>query len=76
MVDGPSFLAGVSLLLFGAWSAAKPRAWANFGEQLDAIGSRREGTEVEAAEWNVQLTRYSGYVFVLLGLFVAVFAVR
>ena len=75
MVDVPSFLAGASLALLGAWFVAKPRAWANFGEQLDAIGSAREGTAVEAAAWNVSLTRYGGYAFALLGVLVAAFAV-
>lgn len=68
--------AGAGLVVFGVWVAKKPRAWANFGEQLDAIGSTRDANEVTAAEWNVQLTKYSGVAFALVGALVVALAMN
>ncbi|MFC6954445.1 MULTISPECIES: hypothetical protein [Halorubellus] len=68
MSDASWFAFGVCLFLYGAWLVAKPRAWANFSEQLDAIGSDRDGTDVEATESHVTANRYGGYAFALVGL--------
>lgn len=48
------------LLVFGLPAAVWPYRIARFGEQIDAIGSKREKSEVEPAGWNVMLTRIVG----------------
>ena len=46
----------------------KPYRLAKFGEQIDAIGSKRRLTKVEPTDWNVTLTRRLGPVLSFLGL--------
>lgn len=75
MVAVGDALGGLVLALLGVWLAANPRAWANFGEQMDAVGSTRDGTEVEAADWNVSLTKYTGVAFALAGSVAVVLAI-
>lgn len=60
---------GVVFVVTGviAYRYAYTLAW--FSEQLDAIGSKTPADEVEPADWNVALTRYSGAAGVLVGLF-------
>jgi len=57
--------------LFTVWGVLmtwKPYRLAKFGEQIDAIGSKRRLTKVEPTDWNVTLTRRLGPVLSFLGL--------
>ena len=60
---------GVALLAVGLanYRYAYRITW--FGEQLDAIGSTTQASEVEPAYWNVALTRFVGILAALTGLF-------
>lgn len=62
------------LLVFGLPGAIWPYRIARFGEQIDAIGSTREESEVEPADWNVMLTRIAG-VGMVAGAVVLLFEV-
>lgn len=55
------------LLAFGIPGAIWPYELAKFGEQLDAIGSKRSWSEVEPAGWNVALTRAVGIGMTVVG---------
>jgi hypothetical protein len=59
---------GVFLMLIGGVSVKFARGMARFGEQLDAIGSKRRWSEVEPADWNVALTKIGGAVAFVIGL--------
>lgn len=58
----------IMLIAFGLPGAIWPYKLARFGEQLDAIGSKRSWSEVEPADWNVALTRIIGLAFVTFGV--------
>lgn len=55
----------------GVLMAAYPRTAATARERLDAIGSERSIWEVEAAEWNVTLTRHFGIVWTVVAALIA-----
>jgi len=61
-------------LLFGPPATIWPYKIARWGEILDAIGRKPNG-RVEPAGWNVALTRISGVVFSLIGLYFLIFCV-
>jgi hypothetical protein len=60
--------AGLLLVAFGLLGAVWPYKVTRFGEQMDAIGSKRSLSDVEPADWNVMLTRIVGGVCILFGL--------
>lgn len=72
--DGQAFL-GFFLVVIGAVGFRYARGITRFGEQLDAIGSTTPMSEVEAADWNVTLTKIGSAVVVLFGLGILVSAV-
>ena len=55
--------------MFGALNVRFAYGFARFGEQLDAIGSKRRASEVEPAEWKVGLTKVTGVVLALIGVY-------
>jgi hypothetical protein len=59
---------GFVLVVFGAVNVRYARGITRFGEQLDAIGSKTRMSEVEAADWNVALTKVVGVVLAVVGL--------
>jgi len=44
------------------------RGLTRFGEQIDAIGSTTTMSEVEAADWNVALTKIISAILAVVGL--------
>ena len=62
-------LLGLIAIGGGALVIRFARPLTRFGEQLDAIGSTTRPSEVEAATWNVLLTKAVGVIFVGGGLF-------
>lgn len=66
---GGSIFLGLLLVAFGALGVKFAYAFTLFGEQLDAIGSKRRASEVEPAEWNVAVTRLVAAVVALVGLY-------
>jgi len=65
--DGQAFL-GFVLVVFGAVSFRYARSITRFGEQMDAIGSTTSMSEVEAADWNVALTKVVSALLAVVGL--------
>ncbi|PSQ42959.1 hypothetical protein BRD07_02675 [Halobacteriales archaeon QS_9_68_42] len=65
---------GFLFIVWGVLMTWKPYRLAKFGEQIDAIGSKRRVTKVEPADWNVTLTRRLGPVLSFLGLVILGFA--
>jgi len=59
---------GMFLMLIGGVSFKFAHGMARFGEQLDAIGSKRRWSEVEPADWNVALTKFGGALAFVIGL--------
>jgi len=65
---------GLVLLAVGLYGAFRPYQLARFGEQLDAIGSKRSLGEVEPADWNVFFTRIVSVALSVFGSGVLLFA--
>ncbi len=61
------FVFGTFLILFGLPQAIWPYKIARFGEQVDAIGSKRSWSEVEPAGWKVILTKLIGFGLIIFG---------
>jgi len=59
---------GLCLVVIGAVGFRYARGITRFGEQMDAIGSTTRMSEVEAADWNVALTKIGSVVLALVGL--------
>lgn len=60
---------GLLMSVGGAIVFRYARPLTRFGEQIDAIGSTTDPSEVEPAGWNVFLTKAFAALFVLFGLF-------
>jgi hypothetical protein len=58
--------AAIPLLLVGAAAAVWPRQRSLWQERWDSVGSKRDWSDVEPAEWRVTLTRVGG-VLAMLG---------
>jgi len=65
--DGRGFY-GILLVVFGVVSFRYARGITRFGEQIDAIGSTTPMSEVEAADWNVGLTKVISAILAVVGL--------
>lgn len=57
----------IIMVIVGLPGAIWPYKLSRFGEQIDAIGSKRSWSEVEPADWKVGLTRFSGIGMVIVG---------
>lgn len=68
----PLFGVGLIFSVIGAGVFYAARPISNFSEKTDAIGSTTPWDEVEAAEWNILLTRAMGAILGLYGLSVIV----
>jgi hypothetical protein len=64
----------VFFLAAGLHGVLRPYKTAKFGEQLDAIGSKRAAQRVEPADWNVTLTRVVSLFTTLGGTVVVLLA--
>lgn len=56
------------LIVVGLPGAVWPYEVARFGEQIDAIGSKRAASEVKPTDWNVTITRLIGGGMVAIGV--------
>jgi hypothetical protein len=61
-------LVGLFFLTTGLYGVVYPYKMAKFGEQLDAIGSKRPSYHVEPTNWNVSLTRIVSIFIVVCGI--------
>jgi hypothetical protein len=64
--DGRAFL-GFFLVVIGVVGFRYARGITRFGEQMDSIGSKTRMSEVEAADWNVALTKIGSALAALIG---------
>lgn len=63
----------VPLLVVGAAMAVWPYELSLWQERWDSVGSTRDWSDVEPAEWRVTLTRAGGLLAMLGGVAAAVF---
>lgn len=65
VISGAAVLVGLLIVVFA-------QRIAQLNEQLDAIGSKRDWSDVEPARWNTALVRIAGLGILLYGLWVFV----
>ncbi|RLM63596.1 hypothetical protein DVK05_15115 [Halorubrum sp. Atlit-8R] len=65
-------LAALLLVVVGVPHAIWPLEAAKLREQIDAVGSRRSGSESEPKEWAVRLNRVLGAALSLVGVAILV----
>jgi hypothetical protein len=65
VISGVAVLIGLSIAVFA-------ERIAQLNERLDAIGSKREWSEVEPAGWNTAIVRVVGIGIALYGLWISV----
>jgi len=67
-MSGETTVAATLFIIIGALNVVFPYKMAQLKERLDAIGSKRSGSEVEPAGWYVVLTRVLGILLIGIGL--------
>jgi hypothetical protein len=67
-VIGGFVILGIVIFLFGLLQNRNPYGVARFSEQSDAVGSKTDLDSVEPADWKVNLTYWSSYLWMLVGI--------
>jgi len=75
MVEINGLLLGGALIVLGLFGIRYAHQITRFGEQIDAIGSKRQLSDIEPAEWSVSIARVLGFIVILTGIVVTFLAI-